>query len=56
MTGYESLSHSRWDCKYHVFLYQNVGESNYLVRSDDIWGQYSGSLQVIKSARLSRDI
>ena len=34
MAGYESLSHSRWDCKYHVvfILPKNVGESNCLVQ------------------------
>lgn len=40
MSGYQSLSHSRWDCKYHVIFIPKR-------RKNKIYGELVGKLKVI---------
>ena len=35
----DSLAHTRWNCKYHIALHQNIGEKQYM----DKFGQISGA-------------
>ena len=35
----DSLAHTRWNCKYHIVLPQNIGDKQYM----DRFGQISGA-------------
>ena len=52
--SYESLSHSRWSCTYHVVFVRNAVESRCTGRSGRTWAPCFTSWRRRKSARLSR--
>ena len=58
---YQSLSHSKWDCKYHVvctMLYScpNGGGKPSSVRHADIWDRFSMGWRGKRNARFSKGI
>ena len=34
----DSLAHTRWNCKYHIVLHQNIGEKQYMDKFEQISG------------------
>ncbi len=42
MDEYESLSHSKWECKYHVIFIPNAAKTLYK-SFGSTWARYSGT-------------
>ena len=47
-----SLAYTKWNCKYHIFLYRNMGEKYFTVRRRQKLGKYWGSYVAGKVQRL----
>ena len=51
MDEYESLSHTTWDCKYHVVFIPNVGAGRCIRSYGVIWARFSAGLRSSRSRR-----
>ena len=56
MDEYESLSHSKWECKYHIVFIPNVAGRCFTEICDSIWARCSGSWLTRRSAALKKVI
>ena len=41
MDEYQSLSHTKWDCKYHVVFIPNAGGRRCMLSFAAIWAMFS---------------
>jgi len=53
---YQSLSHSKWDCKYHVVFVPNDDERSFTGKYDGSWGEFSMLWPDRKNVRSSKGI
>ena len=49
--GYQSLSHSKWDCKYHGVFIPKKGRKDLFGRPGNFWGRFSMPWRGRKSVR-----
>ena len=56
MNEYESLSHTTWDCKYHVVFIPNVGARPCIRSCVDIWAKCSAGLRFRRNRRSKKGI
>ena len=54
MDEYESLSHSKWECKYHVISFPNAVARHCIKSSGSTWARYSGTSPIRSRAGLRR--
>ena len=52
MDEYESLSHTTWDCKYHVVFIPKCRRKVLYWSCDDTWARFSGSLRYRRKSKI----
>ena len=56
MDEFESLSHTKWDCKYHIVFIPKYRRKSFTVSCGRIWARFSETLPHRKKAGSKRVI